>query len=119
MTAVLHRLSQGLARGDRIGLGLPTPQREPQTCGNPPSLRMSSTVRHLAGVVKEDGMKGYVARKGDRHYAVIYEGPDPLTGRERQQWHPAGTDQVVAERRSTGFVIPVFVSRSNGALTRR
>ena len=27
-------------------------------------------------------MKGYVARKGDRYYAVIYEGRDPLTGRE-------------------------------------
>lgn len=25
-------------------------------------------------------MKGYVARKGDRYYAVIYEGLDSLTG---------------------------------------
>ena len=25
-------------------------------------------------------MQGYVARKGDRYYAVIYEGIDPLTG---------------------------------------
>jgi len=30
-------------------------------------------------------MKGYVARKGDRFYAVIYEGLDPLTGRERRR----------------------------------
>jgi hypothetical protein len=29
-------------------------------------------------------MKGYVARKGDRWYAVIYEGLDPVTGRERR-----------------------------------
>ena len=43
-------------------------------------------------------MKGYVARKGDRYYAVIYEGLDPLTGRERRRWHPAGTDRAVAER---------------------
>ena len=42
-------------------------------------------------------MQGYVARKGDRYYAVIYEGIDPLTGRERRRWHPAGTDQAVAE----------------------
>ena len=28
-------------------------------------------------------MKGYVARKGNRWYAVIYEGTDPITGRER------------------------------------
>jgi hypothetical protein len=34
-------------------------------------------------------MKGYVARKGDRYYAVIYEGLDPLTGRERRRWHPS------------------------------
>ena len=42
-------------------------------------------------------MKGYVARKGDRYYAVIYEGLDPLTGRERRRWHPAGTDRATAE----------------------
>ena len=43
-------------------------------------------------------MKGYVARKGDRWYAVIYEGIDPVTGRERRSWHPAGTDRSDAER---------------------
>jgi hypothetical protein len=35
-------------------------------------------------------MDGYVARKGDRWYAVIYEGLDPVTGKERRRWHPAG-----------------------------
>ena len=43
-------------------------------------------------------MQGYVARKGDRYYAVIYEGTDPITGRERRRWHPAGTDRNDAER---------------------
>jgi integrase len=43
-------------------------------------------------------MKGYVARKGDRWYAVIYQGLDPVTGRERRTWHPAGTDRADAER---------------------
>lgn len=42
-------------------------------------------------------MKGYVARKGDRWYAVIYGGQDPVTGRERR-WHPAGTSRIDAER---------------------
>lgn len=42
-------------------------------------------------------MKGYVVRKGNQHYAVIYEGLDPLTGRERRRWHPAGPDREVAE----------------------
>ena len=43
-------------------------------------------------------MKGYVAKKGDRWYAVIYEGIDPVTGRERRTWHAAGTVRAVAER---------------------
>ena len=43
-------------------------------------------------------MKGYVARKGVRWYAVIYEGQDPITGRERRSWHPAGTVRAEAER---------------------
>src|SRR6266508_6558792 len=43
-------------------------------------------------------MKGYVARKGNRWYAVIYEGIDPVTGKERRSWHPAGSDRADAER---------------------
>jgi integrase len=43
-------------------------------------------------------MKGYVVRKGNQHYAVIYEGFDPLTGRERRRWHSAGPDRDVAEQ---------------------
>jgi len=43
-------------------------------------------------------MKGYVARKGNRWYAVIYEGIDPATGRERRSWHAAGTERADAER---------------------
>jgi integrase len=58
---------------------------------------MSSTDRQIAGASKEGIVQGYVARKGDRYYVVIYEGLDPLTGRERRRWHPAGTDKAVAE----------------------
>jgi hypothetical protein len=43
-------------------------------------------------------MKGYVRRKGDRWYAVIYEGVDPQTGKERRSWHAAGTERADAER---------------------
>jgi integrase len=43
-------------------------------------------------------VNGYVARKGDRWYAVIYEGLDPVTGRERRSWHPAGTERADAEK---------------------
>ena len=43
-------------------------------------------------------MKGHVRRKGDRWYAVIYEGIDPVTGKERRSWHAAGTERANAER---------------------
>lgn len=43
-------------------------------------------------------MKGHIAKKGNRWYAVIYDGLDPITGRERRIWHPAGADRVQAER---------------------
>lgn len=42
-------------------------------------------------------MKGHVARKRERYYAVIYEGLDPVTSRERRSWHAAGTDRSEAE----------------------
>ena len=43
-------------------------------------------------------MNGYVAQRRGRFYAVIYEGRDPVTGKERRSWHPAGTDRAEAER---------------------
>ncbi len=43
-------------------------------------------------------MEGYVARKGERWYAVIYQGLDPVTGKECRNWHPAGTNRENAER---------------------
>jgi hypothetical protein len=42
-------------------------------------------------------LRGYVVEKGHRFYAVIYEGVDPLTGRERRRWHPAGESREDAE----------------------
>lgn len=41
-------------------------------------------------------MRGYVAQRRNRFYAAIYEGTDPITGRERCRWHPAGTDRAQA-----------------------
>ncbi len=43
-------------------------------------------------------MKGYIAQRRGRFYAVIYEGRDPVTGKERRAWHPAGTDRAKAEQ---------------------
>ena len=36
---------------------------------------------------------GYITRKNNHWYVVIYEGLDPATGKERRKWHPAGTDR--------------------------
>ena len=43
-------------------------------------------------------MRGYVVKKGNQYYAVIYEGIDPTTGKERRRWHPAGPRRRDAER---------------------
>ena len=43
-------------------------------------------------------MKGHIKKRGGRYYAVIYQGRDPVTGKERRSWHPAGTDRAEAER---------------------
>jgi integrase len=43
-------------------------------------------------------MRGHVARKGNRYYAVVYEGFDPLTGSERHRWYVAGDTRKGAER---------------------
>jgi len=69
-------------------------------------------------------VKGYVVQKGARFYAVIYEGVDPLTGRERRRWHPAGADRAAAEQlaivladracpsdRQTGLTLATFLLR--------
>lgn len=50
-------------------------------------------------------MKGYVAERRGRFYAVIYEGLDPVTGRERRTWHPAGTGRAAAERLAARLAI--------------
>ena len=43
-------------------------------------------------------MRGHVAKKGNRYYAVVYEGTNPRTGRERHRWHIGGPSRGDAER---------------------
>lgn len=60
-------------------------------------------------------MRGYVVQKGSRFYAVIYEGVDPLTGRERRRWYPAGESRQEAgiwRRASPPQPRPLFASRA-------
>src|SRR5688572_1534753 len=49
-------------------------------------------------------MRGYTAKKGNRYYAVIYEGVDPTTGKERRRWYPAGPRKGDAEKLVTVLV---------------
>lgn len=43
-------------------------------------------------------MRGYVVKKGKQYYAVIYDGVDPNTGKERRRWHPGGPNKKDAEK---------------------
>jgi len=43
-------------------------------------------------------MRGHIAKKGKYYYAVIYEGVDPATGKDRHRWHAAGPRRTDAER---------------------
>lgn len=43
-------------------------------------------------------MRGHIAKKGNRYYAVVYEGIDAATGKPRQRWHAAGETRKGAER---------------------
>lgn len=43
-------------------------------------------------------MRGHVAKKGERYYAVVYEGVEPSTGRKRYRWHLAGSTKGEADR---------------------
>lgn len=74
----------------------PGPSR-PWTGQTPWFYRSLPPAEHPAGQRETNRVKGYVVRKGNQHYAVIYEGLDPITGRERRRWHPAGPDRAVAE----------------------
>ena len=39
----------------------------------------------------------YIVQRNHRFYVVAYNGHDPITGRERRRWHPAGSDPGDAE----------------------
>ena len=43
-------------------------------------------------------MRGHLVQRGDRYYAVVYEGIDHATGKERHRWYPAGTTRKGAEK---------------------
>jgi hypothetical protein len=42
-------------------------------------------------------VRGHIAKKGNRYYAVVYEGTDPGTGKNKYNWVAAGTRRSDAE----------------------
>ena len=52
-------------------------------------------------------MKGHVAKKGSRHYAVVYEGFDGITGRDRYRGYAAGETRKTAEKMLTKLIMRV------------
>jgi len=62
-------------------------------------------------------MKGYVVQKGSRFYAVIYAGVDPMTGRERRRWHPAGTDRNEARELAARLAAQASPTHAAAGLT--
>lgn len=49
-------------------------------------------------------MRGYVVKKGKNYYAVVYDGVDPGTGKEKRKWVSAGPRRGDAEKLVTELV---------------
>jgi integrase len=49
-------------------------------------------------------MRGHVAKKGKRYYAVVYEGVDPATGKDCHRWYAGGRTRKEAERVLTELI---------------
>jgi integrase len=60
---------------------------------SPPRSGMPATRWPRGGPVR-----GHIARKGNRYYAVVYEGTNPATGKERHRWYPGGATRREAEK---------------------
>jgi hypothetical protein len=65
--------------------------------------------------MRDRTMRGGIQKKGNRYYAVIYDGVDPGTGKKRRTWIAAGTRRKDAEtvlnaeikRRHDGEPVPI------------
>ena len=49
------------------------------------------------GSSADDIGMAYIVTRNSRFYVVAYDGIDPLTGRERRRWHPAGASRTDAD----------------------
>lgn len=49
-------------------------------------------------------MQGHIAKKGNRYYAVVYEGIDPTTQKARHRWYAGGRTRKEAQRVLTDHI---------------
>ena len=43
----------------------------------------------------------YIIERNNRFYVIAYDGIDPISGRERRRWYPAGRSRADAEAIAT------------------
>ena len=55
------------------------------------------------GSSADDTRMAYIIERNARLYVVAYDGIDPLSGRERRRWHPAGRSRADAEAIATAL----------------
>src|SRR5215216_2854139 len=59
----------------------------------------------------------YIVHRNQHFYAVAYDGVDPVTGRERRRWHPAGRSRGDAEAIIATLSVRSGRTSSGGLLT--
>lgn len=60
-------------------------------------MLVDSAIVGLGSYIVNASTMSYIVQRKHRFYVVAYDGLDPLTGRERRRWHPAGSDRREAE----------------------
>ena len=59
----------------------------------------------------------YIVHRDHHFYVVAYDGIDPITGRERRRWHPAGRSRGDAEAIAACLAVRREVTAPAGSLT--
>jgi integrase len=66
--------------------------------GEPPEAICDKSWARIEAPIGREALRGHIAKKGNRYYVVIYEGPDPGSGKARHRWHAAGATRKDAQR---------------------
>lgn len=59
----------------------------------------------------------YIVTRNDHFYVVAYDGVDPITGRERRRWYPAGRSCADAEAIAATLTVRSELTAPKGSLT--